>query len=131
MVGIYRLVPRLIGRGSVTLESVPIVIQEEDGWQTIESARLVWRDAPSEDEYLFRLLETARIQCEAFAPDYEVPVPPNYRQAQLLQARALWASGNVSQNDSLGGEGMSVSVFPMDWTVKNLLRPKHGTGAFW
>lgn len=129
--GIYRLVPRLIGRGSVTLESVPIVVQADDGWQTIESARAIWADAPTDDGYLFRLLDVARTQCETFAPDFVGRAPSNYAHAQLLQARALWASGNVSQGDQFGdNSGLSVTVFPMDWTVKNLLRPSRAVKAF-
>jgi len=129
--GIYRLVPRLIGRGSVTLESVPIVVESDDGWQTLASARAVWADAPVDDGYLFRLLDVARTQCETFAPDFVGRAPSNYAHAQLLQARALWASGNVSQGDQFGdNSGLSVTVFPMDWTVKNLLRPSRAVKAF-
>lgn len=128
--GVYRFVPRLIGRGSVTLPSVPVVIQQDDGWHSLESARAGWPEASTEDERVYRLLHTARIQCEQFAPDYAGRAPETYRQAQLLQARALWASGAVSQGDQFGdGAGLSVTVFPMDWTVKNLLRPKRGVGA--
>ena len=89
--GIYRLVPRLIGRGSVTLESVPIVVEADDGWQTLASARAVWADAPVDDGYLFTLLDVARIQCIFEGPDFEGRAPKNFALAQLLQARALWA----------------------------------------
>lgn len=128
--GIYRFVPRLIGRGSVTLPSVPVVIQADDGWQTVESARAAWSDAPADDERLYRLLDTARIQCEEFAPAFTGRAPENFRQAQLLQARSIWASGSVSQDDQLGGGQLTVTVFPMDWSVKNLLRPRRAVGAF-
>jgi len=131
MPGIYRLIPRLIGRGSVTLESVPVVVQADDGWQSLESARAVWKEAPVDDGYLYQLLEVARIQCVEFAPAFVGRAPSNYAQAQLLQARALWASGNVSQGDQSGdNSGLSVTVFPMDWTVKNLLRPSRAVRAF-
>lgn len=130
MPGVFRLVPRLIGRGSVTLESVSIVIQADDGWQSLESARAVWKEAPVDDGYLYQLLEVARIQCVEFAPAFVGGAPSNYAQAQLLQARAVWASGNVSQGDQFGGDSLSVTVFPMDWTVKNLLRPTRAVRAF-
>lgn len=107
-----------------------VVVQADDGWQTIESARAIWSEAPVDDGYLYQLLEVARIQCVEFAPDFVGRAPSNYAQAQLLQARALWASGNVSQGDQFGGEGLSVTVFPMDWTVKNLLRPTRAVRAF-
>lgn len=127
--GVYTLVPRLVGRGSVTLPSAPIVVQADDGWQSLESARANWSEAPESDADLYRLLDVARIQCEEFAPAFIGRAPANFRQAQLLQARALWNSGHVKQDDQFGGGQMTVTVFPMDWTVKALLRPKRAVGA--
>jgi len=70
-------------------------------------------------------LHNARIQCEAFAPALaeDAPVPENYVAAQVLQARALLRAGIVGDGDHNGIPGEGVVVFPMDWTVKNLLRP--------
>lgn len=73
-----------------------------------------------------RLLEAARVQCEAYAPTLAVDavVPETHRLAQAYQARALYRSGQAGSRDQIGGDGLAVTVFPMDWTVKNLLRPR-------
>lgn len=96
----------------------------------LEDVRHYW---PGVDEVfpdgLGVLLASARIQCEAYAPALAegAGVPDNYRHAQTLQARALWRAGEARTADNMGGaEGMTVTVFPMDWTVKRLLRPQRG-----
>lgn len=106
----------------------PVVVEAADGWHSLDSARDEWRDAPLDDPALFAVLESAKDQCLAFAPAVTL-VPARYRQAQLMQARALWNSGHVNSDGALGGGDVTVTVFPMDWTVKNLLRPKRAIGA--
>ena len=80
------------------------------------------------DTALATLLTSARIQCEAFAPALaaDAVIPENYRLAQAMQARALYRSTTVGSGDQFGADGLTVTVFPMDWTVKNLLRPRRG-----
>lgn len=88
-----------------------------------------WPLAQDEAEFypLDRLLAAARVQCEAFAPTVpEGEVPENYRVAQAMQTRALFRSQRAGGGDQFGADGMTVTVFPMDWTVKALLRPKKG-----
>lgn len=111
-----------------TVTAPAVVVETADGWHSLDSARDEWRDAPLDDPALFAVLESAKDQCLAFAPA-TVGVPVRYRQAQLLQARALWNSGHVNSDGALGGGDLTVTVFPMDWTVKNLLRPKRAIGA--
>lgn len=87
----------------------------------------------SEDvEGLEFLFDVARIQCEEFAPDIEAgdDVPESYVAAQILQARALARAGVTDTGDRSGLMGEGVIVFPMDWQVKNLLRPKRGKPYF-
>ncbi|MFP7760907.1 hypothetical protein [Marisediminicola sp. LYQ85] len=98
------------------------------GWHTVESAADEWEDAPTNEDSLFALLESAREQCEAFAPAIKpgALIPIRYRQAQLMQARALWQSTQANASDEIGSDGFRVTVFPMDRTIKNLLRPKRG-----
>jgi hypothetical protein len=131
--GIYDLEITLHGPNGaqLRLDPVPVVVEERTGWHSLASARAQWDGAPYEDAELFELLEVAKDQCEEFAPNAETRTwPPagvvtaNYRKAQLLQARNLWNSSLKDENDSIGGDGFSSRVFPMDWTVKNLLRPK-------
>lgn len=86
-----------------------------------------WASAGEEAEYgdLELLLISARQQCERFAPALAEgqDVPERYRQAQALQARALWRSQKAGSGNTIGGDEYGVTVFPMDWTVKALLRP--------
>ena len=74
------------------------------------------------------LLDAARIQCEAYAPALPegADVPETWRRAQALQARALHRSAIARDGDRIGVDGVAVTVFPMDWTVKRLLRPQRG-----
>ena len=103
-----------------------------NGWLdtgNIAEVRGYWPSADEVDlDELALLLVSAQVQCAAFAPDLgdDVTVPANYRHAQVLQARALYRAGMAGSNDQIGLDGQSVTVFPMDWTVKNLLRPKKG-----
>ncbi|MGV8965337.1 MAG: hypothetical protein ACOH2F_03575 [Cellulomonas sp.] len=80
------------------------------------------------DTALDKLLASARSQCEAFAPALVAgaDVPEAYRLAQAFQTRGLYRSSIAGSGDGIGSDGMTVTVFPMDWTVKNLLRPKRG-----
>lgn len=112
-----------------TLPVVLFVVQVEDGWHTLESARREWLDAPALDDQLYGQLVAAKEQCLAFAPALAVdaPVPMRYRQAQLMQTRNLWNSPKSDPNlGGFGGEDMPRTIFPMEWSVKNLLRPKRG-----
>lgn len=94
-----------------------------------------WRDAPSDDEVLARYLGAAFEQCRDFlphtrntagvlVPDIPDPVPARLRLAQIFQARALYNSAITGKGDQMGDGNFGVTVFPMDWSVKNLLRPK-------
>ena len=91
-------------------------------------------------EELGALLTSAAIQCDAYAPKMTITdiavvgtttecedyAPDNYLHAQVLQARALYRSTMAGSGDQIGVDGQTVTIFPMDWTVKNLLRPKRG-----
>ena len=107
------------------------------GWVDTEnpSIREEWRDVPEDPDVRERYLRAAYEQCLAFlpqkrdvlgnlVPDVPITVPERFRLAQINQARALFNSVISGPNDSFGPEGQTVTVFPMDWTVKNLLRPK-------
>lgn len=100
------------------------------GWVWTEDVRAQWADAPLDDQDLADLLSAAYEQCAAFAPVLtaeQIASPPaNYKLAQVMQARALYRSLKAGSGDTMGDDGMTVTVFPMDWTVKNLLRPKRG-----
>ena len=113
--------------GSVTVEPLEYVVQALTGWHTLDSARREWRDAPDSDSGLFVLLDTARVQVEAFAPNTVLgaPVPLRYKQAQLMQARNVWNAAKADPAGQQGDDGFIIRPFPMDWTVKNIIRPKN------
>lgn len=119
------------------------------GWltpaQTLEGP--YWPQCDLDVHELDALLTSARIQCEEYAPAVKhaaqvrdatgldadaggvvtsALVPETWRQAQALQARALWRSSQAGGNDQIGGDGLTVTVFPLDWNVKRLLRPQRG-----
>lgn len=110
------------------LAPVYLVVQEEDGWHTLDSARVEWADAEGlSDISLFRLLELARQQIIAYAPALAdgVAVPSNYKRGQLMQARNLLNAIRV--DPASGGVGEDTFVlrpFPLDWTVKQVVRPE-------
>ncbi|MEV7972862.1 hypothetical protein [Cellulomonas sp. NPDC089187] len=95
------------------------------GWVTLEEVERHWTTALDLDpEDLALHLNSAHQQCVAFLNDREPdPVLDRHKLAQIMQARALYRSLAAGSGDQLGGED-GVTVFPMDWTVKNLLRPK-------
>jgi hypothetical protein len=104
-----------------------VVQQRATGWYTLEWARASWRDAPDSDERLFTVLEVAKTQVLAWAPAQEEAALPamNLREAQLMQARNIWNSVKTDPaNFGIGDEGLIIRPFPMDWTVKNMIRPK-------
>lgn len=112
-------------------------------WHTLESARSEWIDAPLDDDQLNELLEVARDAVLAFAPalDGEVvsddgylsvipdTIPTAYRVAQLMQARNVWNSTKASPTGDFDGGGFSLTTFPLDWQVKQLLRPRSVFGG--
>lgn len=101
------------------------------GWvDAVELATVEGWASDVDDETLVEVLTAAYEQCVIFLngriPAEGEPVPARLALAQKLQARALLRSSVAGSNDGLGMDGLTVTVFPMDWTVKNLLRPKRG-----
>jgi len=99
------------------------------GWVDTQEDLAKWPDANRDMDGLAQYLQAAYEQCLEFLPPADVeplpdPIPERFVLAQLLQARALYRSAIAGSNDQIGPDGMSVTVFPMDWTVKNLLRPR-------
>jgi hypothetical protein len=126
--GIYSL--RLVVRGDGAREQLPVVrlVADEfdDGWYNLETAREDWRDAPAYDATLFTLLWSARGDVRAYAPmlEFGVRPPVHYRQAQLMQARNQWNAAKVDPaNGGLGDESFIVTPHPLDWMIKQILRP--------
>jgi hypothetical protein len=115
-------------------------------WHTVESARDEWVDAPFDedggDDILTSLLLVAKNAVRAYAPTegdgytidedgYIVPgdptdVPDNYRMGQLMQARNIWNSSKAQPSGEFDNGSYGLSSFPLDWQVRQLLRPKQG-----
>lgn len=109
------------------------------GWVNPEDEALTtdWPDAPTDPDVLASYLNVAYHQCVEYLPhrrcDGElVPVMPEQgsarqascRLAQVMQARAIYNSVVAGAGDQVGPDGTTVTVFPMDWTVRNMLRPR-------
>lgn len=116
------------------LAPVRLVADTDDGWHTLDTARDDWRDAPGFDAWLYELLWTARNDVIAYAPALAADQRPplNYRRAQLMQARNLWNAGKVDPSSGgIGSDTFVLRPFPLDWTIKQVLRPKRAIpGAF-
>lgn len=125
--GLFTLGVTLVGPAArERLLPVYMVAQEEDGWHTVDSARMEWPDAPADDARAFQILELAKQQCLEYAGALEEGQRPpvNYRHGQLMQARNLLNAGMVDPQDgSVGSESFVLRPFPLDWTVKQMLRP--------
>ena len=129
--GLYLLSVTLVGTGvREQLRPVYLVAQDpESGWHTLDSAREEWDGAPPSDYRLFQILELARQQVIAYAPALEAddPIPTNYREGQLMQARNLLNAGLVDPaSGGVGSEDFVLRPFPLDWMVKQVLRPHSG-----
>jgi hypothetical protein len=115
-----------------TFDVEPLAVQALDGWHTISSARAEWDGAKHLTDWrLYVLLSTARGEVAAYAPALGTQRPPlNYREAQLLHARNRNAAARIdpATGDS-GVDGYAVGPFPLDWAVKQLLRPARRLGA--
>lgn len=125
--GVYSLRIVLSGLSrtvSLAALSIPVEAVVSEGWHTLDSARREWQGAPVDDAVLYDLLVSAREQVLAFAPAV-VGVPVRYRQAQVMQARNSWNAHQRNQGspDAYGSEGFVVTVHPLDWHIRQLLRP--------
>lgn len=104
------------------------VVEALDGWYTLWEAREDWAQAPHLDHQAFELLQMAREQCLEYAPLAEgAAVPGRHRQAQLMQARNIWNSQKVDPaTGGIDGESFVITPHPLDWMIKQILRPNRG-----
>lgn len=130
--GVYRL--RIIAQISgvtVTVQTRPWAVESFAGWHTIETARELWADLPSDQVEAYNMLNGARGAVE----DYDdgrvltgptVAVPDRFRQAQLMQARAVWNATKTGSEEQIGVDGFAVRVYPLDRNIRQLIRPRSG-----
>lgn len=126
--GIHTIIIKFFDTDGVVIQCEPwkFVVQKRASWLSLEQARAQWADAPLDDIFLYQILDSAKVQCIEYAPALaaNAVIPLNYLQAQVMQARALYQSVIANQNDNVGIEGFAVRVFPLDFTIRALLRPK-------
>ena len=130
LAGVWQLSAQLDVAGNL-FRTVPALFVVEDagnGWATIADARNGWRDAPAGDAQLWRLLDVARRQVAEWAPasafGEDGRPASNLVTAQLTQARNVWNAVKTDPaSQGIGDEGFVIRPFPMDWTVKNMIRP--------
>lgn len=118
----------LLRAGGDRLRPLRFVVEQDDGWVSIEQAREDWADAPSSDAQLYVILESAKLSIVPYAPQLPpgADVPANYVQAQLMHARNIWNSTKSNPGDQVGADGFAIRVYELDRPVKGLLRPKRG-----
>lgn len=129
--GIYRLRVILTGPSArVTLPDVRIVAQDPDSeWHTLDTVREDWPDAEDiPDPLLWSVLELARGQILEFGPTLaeDAPVPHRYREGQRVQARNIVTAARVQPDGGMGTDDFVVRPFPLDWHVKQIVRPVTG-----
>lgn len=107
-------------------------------WHTTTTARDRWVDAPLDDDDLEELLDVAKQAVLAYAPALDdavsiedgyvvletADIPVNYRRAQLLHAKNIWNSEYATPSGDLDGGSFGLTTFPLDWQIKQLLRPR-------
>jgi hypothetical protein len=130
-VGIYRLnVVLTAGTSTQRIPSLRFVVQPvESEWHTLDTIREEWEDAEHiADPVLWEMLEIVREQVLDFAPTLaeDAPVPANYRLGQRMQTRNTWNAARVSPDGGTGEGDFIIRPYPLDWHVKQILRPKRG-----
>lgn len=101
-------------------------------WVTNDEVRKVWKSAPADDDVLGLYLQAVEPGVIAYAPALPEgsAVPEHYKLALVMQARSVYNAGQARAGGSdFGSEDFSISIFPLDWQVKQLLRPIRGLGA--
>ncbi|MEN0101843.1 MAG: hypothetical protein AAGC90_02860 [Curtobacterium sp.] len=107
-----------------------VVVDPADQWHNVATARLEWDGAPEQDGTLYRLLNTAREQVEAYAPALTgTEVPERYRAGQMSQARNMFNAAVTAGEVQVDLNGNAIRPRPLDWAVKQLLRPARAKKA--
>lgn len=118
--------------GVTQADPVRIVADDTDSeWSTLARARDQWIDARAiDDAMLFDLLMLAQHQVLEYAPALAegAAVPLNYKMAQISQAKNVYNGSLVDSSSGDIGEGtFAIRPFPLDWQIKQILRPRRGT----
>ncbi len=99
--------------------------------ETVSELAGLWPDVDTIDEAVLDvLLDAAKEQVIAYAPalpeDAET-IPPRYALGQIRQAQNLWNAARVDASGGVGdGDTFVIRPTPLDWHVKQILRPRRG-----
>ncbi|QOP64217.1 head-to-tail adaptor [Arthrobacter phage Yavru] len=102
------------------------------GWVDYDPAKELWADSIlAGEEKVRELLLNAFESCEIYAPKLPdgAPVPQRYKDAQVLQARAIWQMQRQGPGDQFGADGLSIAIYPLDARIRQMLRPKKPLGG--
>lgn len=117
-----------------TFPDARLVIDDPDSeWHTLATARDEWPGAKASisDVKLHRLLELAKRDCLTWGPELvdalgaTLPVPVEWQEAQLKQARNILNAAQASTGQ-VDPDMSSYEPRPMDWWVKQIIRPDSG-----
>lgn len=118
---------------SQRIPDVPLVVQDIDSeWHILDTIRAEWPDAEHiPDASLWDILEVAKGQIIAFAPPLaeDAPIPVEWRTAQRVQSRNIWNAARVAPDGTTGQDDFVIRPFPLDWHVRQILRPKRAIGG--
>ena len=121
-------------------------------WWTPDEVRDEWRDAPASDVTLLRLIDVAKSEVLDFDKGAtwrrditnagtpwpggyggdigRTDVPAGLLQATLMQIVNLWNANKVDPSSGEIGDGSFViHAFPLDWAVRQRIRPQSPIGA--
>jgi len=102
------------------------------GWLDPEAEHVRWTDGPADLEDLEELLDVALVKAQAWAPKplpagtVADPVPGNYRFAQRLLGRHLWARKQAGDGEGFGADGYMIQTYPLVREAYDAIRPKRG-----
>ena len=87
----------------------------------------VWSEAADIDPVTLESLFIASNEvCMAYAPLLPAgsPIPMSYKLAEIMQARHIWSQFAGGNQDTMGQDGFTVTVYPLVFAARDLLRPK-------
>lgn len=122
--------------GRERLEPLRIPVEPPSSkFLTLAELRARWADAPEDNATLYDLSQAAIASILDWAPDDpddpEAPSRSRYRRAHVMQARAAWQASTGTTSDQLGDGEFAVTIYPLDWHVKNTLRGRDPAGGIW
>lgn len=121
-------------------------VTDMGSWYTVATIRTDWNGAPANDAVLQQLLDAAKQQVLAFDEGYNwranpansgtpfpgdyTAVPTNLLMAQRMQARNLNNASKVDPSSgAMGDDTYTLRPFPLDWVIKQVIRPKRAVGV--